>query len=369
MASVTLSHVFKIYDKNVVAVDNACLEIKDHEFMVFVGPSGCGKSTTLRMIAGLESISKGTVKIGDRVVNNLGPAERDIAMVFQNYALYPHMSVYKNMATGLLWRKYPKDEIHKRVSEAARILGLEEYLERKPSQLSGGQRQRVAVGRAIVRKPQVFLFDEPLSNLDAKFRVQMRQEISKLHTTLNTTMIYVTHDQMEAMTMGDRIVVMKHGIVQQVADPITLYNKPDNKFVAGFIGTPPMSFLNGRVEEQDGRLWFREGMINIPLPEDKAQVVRNTELENNEIVMGIRPENFFDPVDIHQENTFHPIEAKVEIVEPTGSETILYLTTDANSFTARVTPETTTEVNDHKKLLLNVDKVHLFNPKSELVIR
>jgi multiple sugar transport system ATP-binding protein len=367
MASVTLSHVFKIYDKNVVAVDNACLEIKDHEFMVFVGPSGCGKSTTLRMIAGLESISKGTIKIGDRVVNNLGASERDIAMVFQNYALYPHMSVYKNMAIGLIWRKYPKSEIDARVREAARILGLEDYLERKPSQLSGGQRQRVAVGRAIVRKPQVFLFDEPLSNLDAKFRVQMRQEISKLHTTLNTTMIYVTHDQMEAMTMGDRIVVMKNGLVQQVADPITLYNNPVNMFVAGFIGTPPMSFIKGTLHEEDGRMVFKEGQLTIPLTEQKAAFMRKQTPKNNEVVMGIRPEHFFDPQDVSAQPHFHALEAKVEIVEPTGAETILYLTTENNRFTARVSPETTAEFNTIQKLLLNTSKVHLFNPETEEV--
>ena len=254
MAEVFLEHVYKVYEGKVEAVRDFCLDIKDREFMVFVGPSGCGKSTTLRMIAGLEEITKGEVRIGDRVVNDVAPKDRDIAMVFQNYALYPHMTVYDNMAFGLKLRKYSREEINNRVMEAAKILGLEEYLNRCPKQLSGGQRQRVAVGRAIVRKPKAFLFDEPLSNLDAKMRVQMRTEISKLHQQLETTMIYVTHDQTEAMTMGDRICVMKDGVIQQVAAPIELYDKPCNKFVAGFIGIPPMNFFEGNLANKDGKL-------------------------------------------------------------------------------------------------------------------
>ncbi|MCX7847152.1 MAG: sn-glycerol-3-phosphate ABC transporter ATP-binding protein UgpC, partial [bacterium] len=273
MADVRLVNVKKVYEGNVVAVDNFNLEIKDKEFVVLVGPSGCGKSTTLRMVAGLEEITEGEIWIGDRLVNDVPPKDRDIAMVFQNYALYPHMTVYKNMAFGLMLRKYPKKEIHERVMEAARILGLEEYLNRKPKQLSGGQRQRVAVGRAIVRKPKVFLFDEPLSNLDAKMRVQMRTEISKLHARLQTTMIYVTHDQVEAMTMGDRIVVMKDGYIQQVADPITLYNQPANKFVAGFIGTPPMNFISGRIEREGEGLVFAAGSVRVGLTAGQGGVM------------------------------------------------------------------------------------------------
>ena len=288
MARVLLREVSKIYDKGVVAVNKANIDIADKEFVVLVGPSGCGKSTTLRMVAGLEEISSGEIYIGDRLVNEVPPKDRDIAMVFQNYALYPHMTVYENMAFGLKLRKFSKDEIDRRVREAAKILGIENFLERKPKALSGGQRQRVAVGRAIVRKPQVFLFDEPLSNLDAKLRVQMRLEISKLHDRLETTMVYVTHDQVEAMTMGDRIVVMKDGLVQQVDTPLNLYNHPKNKFVAGFIGSPAMNFVGGKIV-RNGGLHFDDGTfhVRIPPPHEKAL----SALIGHAVIFGIRPED------------------------------------------------------------------------------
>jgi len=292
MADVILTNVKKIYDGNVVAVHDFNLHVQDKEFIVLVGPSGCGKSTTLRMIAGLEEITEGEIKIDERVVNDVPPKDRDIAMVFQNYALYPHMTVYKNMAFGLKLRKYPKQEIDKRVREAAAILGLEEYLDRKPKQLSGGQRQRVAVGRAIVRKPKVFLFDEPLSNLDAKMRVQMRTEISKLHTKLQATMIYVTHDQVEAMTMGDRIVVMKDGFIQQVADPIKLYDYPENKFVAGFIGSPPMNFMNSKIVSENGGIWVDAGTIKVKVTDEQAKHLE--QYIGKEVTFGVRPEHIED---------------------------------------------------------------------------
>ena len=291
MATVVLKNVYKIYAGDVTAVHDASLEIKDQEFVVLVGPSGCGKSTTLRMIAGLEDISKGEILIDGKVVNDVPPKDRDIAMVFQNYALYPHMSVYDNMAFGLKLRKYPKPEIHRRVLEAAEILGITEYLDRKPKALSGGQRQRVAVGRAIVRKPKAFLFDEPLSNLDAKMRVQMRAEISKLHKRLKSTMIYVTHDQIEAMTMGDRIVVMKDGWIQQVDTPLHIYHHPANQFVAGFIGTPPMNFFRGKLEKgAGGGLVFDEGTFQIPIA-DKALATAAAAEAGKVVTLGIRPEN------------------------------------------------------------------------------
>ena len=289
MAQVSLRHVSKSYSGNVKAVSDVTLGIENKEFVVFVGPSGCGKSTTLRMIAGLEEISEGEIYIGDKMVNDVPAKDRDIAMVFQNYALYPHMTVYENMAFGLRLRKYSKAEIDQRVKEAAQMLGIARYLNRRPKELSGGERQRVAVGRAIVRKPLVFLFDEPLSNLDAKMRVQMRTEINKLHTRLQSTMIYVTHDQVEAMTMGNRIVVMKDGIVHQVADPISLYDKPVNKFVAGFIGSPPMNFLNGKVIKDDGKLYFDEGTFKVKIVDD--MMGRIGPYQGKEVVFGIRPED------------------------------------------------------------------------------
>lgn len=361
MAEVRLENVFKIYPGNVKAVDDVNLTIKDKEFLVLVGPSGCGKSTTLRMIAGLEEISAGKIYIGDRLVNDVPPKDRDIAMVFQNYALYPHMTVRENLEFGLKLRKIPREERDKRVADAAKILDIEHLLERKPKALSGGQRQRVAVGRAIVRHPKVFLFDEPLSNLDAKLRVQMRTEISKLHSRLQATMIYVTHDQVEAMTMGDRIVVMKDGLVQQIADPIKLYDHPVNKFVAGFIGSPPMNFMEGTIEKQGDTLEFNEGSLKLAISEAYTDSLKNH--VGKQVIFGIRPE------DIYAENPGlkNPvkIEAKVEVVEPMGSEIYLYLSTKMNNFVARVEPSVRAEVNTNMALTVNMDKAHFFDKETE----
>jgi multiple sugar transport system ATP-binding protein len=376
MANVVISNLEKVYtEKNgpgIKVVHGINLEIKDREFMVLVGPSGCGKSTTLRMIAGLEEISGGTISIDGTVVNNVLPKDRDIAMVFQNYALYPHMSVYDNMAFGLKLRKFPKDEIDRRVREASAMLGLDQYLARKPKALSGGQRQRVAVGRAIVRKPKVFLFDEPLSNLDAKMRVSTRTEISKLHARLGATMIYVTHDQVEAMTMGDRICVMKDGRIMQVASPLELYNKPENMFVAGFIGSPPMNFFKGRLQKgADGLLEFTE-------TNDKAAPVRVT-LDarlsakgagqvGKDVVFGIRPEDVQDTITVPNASPAHTVEVKVEVSEPMGAETYLYLNTGATSFIARVRPTDRFEVGQSVKVTFKMESAHLFDAATEQVI-
>ena len=363
MASVTLQTLYKYYPgSDTPAVDDVNLEIKDREFLVLVGPSGCGKSTTLRMVAGLEDITKGTIEIGGRVVNDVAPKDRDIAMVFQNYALYPHMTVYKNMAFGLKLRRFPKDQIHERVMDAARLLGIQDYLERKPKALSGGQRQRVAVGRAIVRKPQVFLFDEPLSNLDAKLRVQMRNEISKLHARLQTTMIYVTHDQVEAMTMGDRIVVMKDGVIQQTDDPISLYDLPVNKFVAGFIGSPPMNFMEGSIEEDGGEMYFNEGNFRLRVPREKAAKLREAKFDRNNVTLGLRPEDFYDPQFVRTDDRefLQEMTARVEIVEPMGAETFLYLTTMKTPLVARVDSHVRAEIDEDKVLLANMKKSHFF---------
>jgi len=359
MARVTLEHVYKTYAGNVTAVRDVNLEIADKEFVVLVGPSGCGKSTTLRMVAGLEEISQGTITIGDRKVNDLPPKDRDIAMVFQNYALYPHMSVYDNMAFGLKLRRFPKAEIDRRVHEAAEILSITPYLDRRPKALSGGQRQRVAVGRAIVRKPAAFLFDEPLSNLDAKMRVQMRAEIIKLHHSLESTMIYVTHDQIEAMTMGDRIVVMKDGVVQQVATPGALYNQPANQFVAGFIGTPPMNFFAGRLLRQDGRLVFDGDTLRIPLPKEREAAA--APLADQPAVFGLRPENIGS---LNAENTpdAPKVRALVDMVEMTGAETMVYLKTGAHGFIARVEPHRRCVIGQEVAMALDLAKCHLFNP-------
>jgi multiple sugar transport system ATP-binding protein len=362
MASVNLQSVYKVYPgAERPSVDNVNLEIRDEEFLVLVGPSGCGKSTTLRMVAGLEDISKGTISIDSRVVNDVPPKDRDIAMVFQNYALYPHMTVYNNMAFGLKLKGYPKEEIHKRVMEAAKMLSIEEYLERKPKALSGGQRQRVAVGRAIVRKPKVFLFDEPLSNLDAKLRVQMRNEISKLSARLKTTMIYVTHDQVEAMTMGDRIVVMKDGVIQQVDDPITLYDHPKNKFVAGFIGSPPMNFLDGRLIEEGGAMFFDDGNSRLRLSDAKAAAVK-ADSPPQEVTIGIRPEDFYDPDHIRSGDMgdLQDLAATVENVEPMGAEAYVYLTTGKSAIVARVDPHVKAEIEQRKVLKVNMAKAHFF---------
>ncbi len=365
MAQVVLSDVCKTYPGNVQAVIDFNLEIDDSEFVVLVGPSGCGKSTTLRMIAGLEEITSGSVVIGDRTVNDVPPKDRDIAMVFQNYALYPHMTVYDNMAFGLKLRKFKKSEIEKRVREAAEILGIEPLLERRPKALSGGQRQRVAVGRAIVRKPSVFLFDEPLSNLDAKMRVQMRTEISKLHTQLETTMIYVTHDQIEAMTMGDRIVVMKDGLIQQVAPPTQLYDYPVNTFVAGFIGTPPMNFFDGMLRRDDGKLFLQEETFKLDLNPDWEDKLNK--YVNKKIVFGVRPEHIGSPTAEAQQNTPR-IEAAVEVIEPMGSESYLYMNTGHNNFIARVDSHRECAVGDTISLALDIQKAHVFDKETTEVI-
>ncbi|KAA3659499.1 MAG: sn-glycerol-3-phosphate ABC transporter ATP-binding protein UgpC, partial [Calditrichaeota bacterium] len=321
MAHVTLKNISKYYNKEILAVDNLSIKVEDKEFIVLVGPSGCGKSTTLRMVAGLETISSGELYIGDELVNDVPPKDRGIAMVFQNYALYPHMTVFQNMAFGLKLRKYPKPEINERVQHAAEILEISELLHRKPKELSGGQRQRVAVGRAIVRNPKVFLFDEPLSNLDAKLRVQMRTEISKLHSKLKTTMIYVTHDQVEAMTMGDRIVVMRDGLVLQVDTPLNLYNSPNCKFVAGFIGTPTMNFLKGKISQNNG-LWFDNGSTKLHIPKNKEQSLGT--YINKDVYFGIRPESIHDANNKDKTDKDISTSLNIDVVEPMGNETFIY---------------------------------------------
>ncbi|MDR0994425.1 MAG: sn-glycerol-3-phosphate ABC transporter ATP-binding protein UgpC [Verrucomicrobiota bacterium] len=363
MAKVVLENVYKVYPGDVTAVYDANLEIQDQEFVVLVGPSGCGKSTTLRMIAGLEDISKGSIYIDGKKVNDIPPKDRDIAMVFQNYALYPHMSVYNNMAFGLKLRKYPKAEIHQRVMEASDILGITEYLDRKPKALSGGQRQRVAVGRAIVRKPKAFLFDEPLSNLDAKMRVQMRAEISKLHTSLKSTMIYVTHDQIEAMTMGDRIVVMNKGWIQQVDTPLNIYNHPANQFVAGFIGSPPMNFFPGRIVRAAKGWVFEAVGFRMPIPPHMAE--KTARLEGREILMGIRPENIDDRGSRPDADPAHVVQAKVDVIEMMGAEVYLYASTGGASFTARVDAACRKQIGDPVEVVFNVEKIHFFDGVDE----
>lgn len=365
MARVQLKSVSKIYEKDVVAVNEANIDIQDKEFVVLVGPSGCGKSTTLRMVAGLEEISKGEIYIGDRLVNEVPAKDRDIAMVFQNYALYPHMTVFDNMAFGLKLRKFPKPEIEQRVREAAEILEIENLLHRKPKALSGGQRQRVAVGRAIVRKPKVFLFDEPLSNLDAKLRVQMRTEISKLHSKLATTMIYVTHDQMEAMTMGDRIVVMKDGDIQQIDTPLNLYNNPVNKFVAGFIGSPSMNFLVGKLTQADG-LWFNEGNLRLRIPD--AFHERLTQFIDKQIYLGIRPEDIYDAGFAPGITQGCSASLLLEVVEPMGNEIFLYLASELNSIVARVNTRTEPRVGRAIDVIFDMSKIHFFDHQSEKTI-
>jgi multiple sugar transport system ATP-binding protein len=375
MAKVLLENVSKTYPGGVQAVASANLEIADREFVVLVGPSGCGKSTMLRMIAGLEEISSGNIYIDDRRVNDIPPKDRDIAMVFQNYALYPHMTVYKNMAFGLMLRKYSKKEIDQRVRDAAQILGItDEQLQRKPKALSGGQRQRVAVGRAIVRKPKAFLLDEPLSNLDAKMRVQMRAEISKLHTRLNSTMVYVTHDQVEAMTMGDRIVVMKDGVIQQVDEPIKLYDNPKNMFVAGFIGSPSMNFFKGNFEQRQGALWFIEQTVgsngkngfSVRVPERMAPKLASQ--VGNTVVLGVRAEDIDDKRNASFTKTDQIIPAVVEVVEPMGAEIYLYLSTGSHSFVARVNSRETADVGQQLDVAFNMLKCHFFDAQTEQAI-
>jgi len=360
MAQVVVDNVTKIYPGNVHAVQGVSLHIEDKELMVLVGPSGCGKSTMLRMVAGLEEITEGTIAIGDRVVNDIPPKDRDIAMVFQNYALYPHMTVYDNMAFGLKLRRYPRADIQQRVNEAAQILGIQDLLERKPKALSGGQRQRVAVGRAIVRKPAVFLFDEPLSNLDAKLRVEMRAELNKLHRRLETTMIYVTHDQVEAMTLGDRIAVMKDGTLQQVAPPLEIYDCPANQFVAGFIGTPPMNFLTGTLVAQDGSLCFDEGTGTVRLPERFAAALEQR--VGQRAVLGVRPEIILIRGDDASADARDVLRAKVNVVEPLGDEMLLYLSTARHDLIAKVDAHRRTDVGQELAIAFDVARSHVFDP-------
>ena len=376
MASLSLRNVYKKYPGGVIAVSDFNLEIKDKEFIILAGPSGCGKSTTLRMVAGLEEISSGEVYIGDRLVNDVAPKDRDIAMVFQNYALYPHMTVFDNMAFGLKLRKVSKDEIKRRVEEAARILDIEHLLERKPKALSGGQRQRVALGRAIVREPKVFLLDEPLSNLDAKLRAQMRTEISKLHQRLGTTFMYVTHDQTEAMTMGTRIVVMKNGFIQQVDTPQNLYLRPCNLFVAGFIGSPQMNFIETKVLCENDVYYLEFGSedtkrragvkFKIKLPENKTANLK--EYIGKEVIMGIRPEHVHNEPELIEANPDSIVEAKVEVTELMGAETYLYMDCEGQDINARVAPSSTAKPGDKIKIAISAENIHIFDKDTELTI-
>jgi len=366
MASVTYEHVTKRFG-DVIAVNDLNIHIPDKEFLVFVGPSGCGKSTSLRLLAGLEEVTEGNIYIGDRLVNDVPPKDRDIAMVFQSYALYPHMSVYDNMAFGLRLRKVPKQEIDRRVKEAAQILGIENLLDRKPKQLSGGQRQRVAVGRAIVREPNVFLMDEPLSNLDAKLRVQARAEISKLHQRLETTFIYVTHDQMEAMTMGTRIAVLKDGILQQLDTPQTLYDAPINVFVAGFIGSPSMNFFDARLIERDGKIALDCRDFIVDVPENRANTYRPH--LGKEVIFGIRPEDVHDPDYAPPGIKQALVEAKVDVTELMGNEVIVYLVTEHTQFLGRFDPRTSARVGNTMYAAMNMDRMHIFDKQTEKAIR
>ncbi len=368
MASLSLRNITKTYAGGFTAVKDFNLEIEDKEFIIFVGPSGCGKSTTLRMIAGLEEISEGELYIGDQLMNDVVPKDRDIAMVFQNYALYPHMTVFENMAFGLKLRKVPKDEIKRKVNEAAQILGIEGLLDRKPKALSGGQRQRVALGRAIVREPKVFLMDEPLSNLDAKLRVQMRTEIGKLHKNLQTTFIYVTHDQTEAMTMGSRIVVMKDGIIQQVDTPTNLYLYPTNVFVAGFIGSPQMNFINVTVNCKPDGTYLTNGDFSVKLPDGKGKKAEVQAYNGKEVLMGIRPEDLYDDEAFISAAPDCTTEVDITLTEMMGAETYLYFQIDGVDFTARVNPRTTTRHGDHIKIAIDANKIHLFDKDTENVI-
>lgn len=368
MASVELKNIYKRYAGGVTAVNDFNLNIEDKEFVILVGPSGCGKTTTLRMIAGLEEISEGELYIGEKLVNDVAPKDRDIAMVFQNYALYPHMTVFDNMAFGLKLRKTPKEDIKRRVHEAAKILDIEHLLDRKPKALSGGQRQRVALGRAIVREPKVFLMDEPLSNLDAKLRVQMRTEISKLHLKLQTTFIYVTHDQTEALTMGTRIVVMKDGYIHQVDTPTNLYDRPNNMFVAGFIGSPQMNFISATVVKRGDEIHLLFGKDDIKLPAEKAKKLIVTDYIGKEVVMGIRPENIHDEPQYLEQMQESILEAKIEVTEMLGAETFLYMVIDDVNFTARVKPSTKAKAGDVIKVALDTNKIHLFDKETERTI-
>ncbi len=366
MASVTYKNVIKKFG-DLEIIKSLNIEVEDKEFLVLVGPSGCGKTTALRLLAGLEEITDGQIMIGDRVVNDVAPKDRDIAMVFQSYALYPHLSVYDNMAFGLKLRKTPKDEIKRRVDEAAEVLGITDLLQRKPRQLSGGQRQRVAVGRAIVREPKVFLFDEPLSNLDAKLRVQMRAEISKLHQRLQTTFIYVTHDQTEAMTMATRIAVINKGILQQLDTPQSLYDKPANLFVAGFIGSPAMNFFPGKLTRDGDKMIVDTGDFKVQIPAEFSKPYQ--ELSGRDVIFGIRPENIHDPEfapnNIHGEK----VNATVDVTELMGNETLLYLVSRKHSFVGRVDPRSKLRVGASTQLIFDMDKFHIFDAATEQAIR
>lgn len=362
MANVILKNIDKVYENKFHAVKNTSLEIEDEEFVVVVGPSGCGKSTVLRMIAGLEEITSGEIYIGDKCINNVEPKNRDIAMVFQNYALYPHMTVFENMAFGLKLRKMKKKEIEKRVLEAAKTLDMEDLLNRKPKQLSGGQRQRVALGRAIVRSPQVFLMDEPLSNLDAKLRVQMRSEIARLHNKLKTTIIYVTHDQIEAMTLGSKVVVMKDGEIQQVGIPQQVYNSPINIFVASFIGTPQINLIDAKVIEKSGEVYIEIGEEYLQLPEDKKDIVKTKGYIGKPVVLGVRPEN----IELSSISGNPSIKGNIDVIENLGSEIYLYITTSFGDVVAKTNiGEDNFKIGDEIKLYFNTRKIHLFNKESE----
>ena len=366
MASLSLENICKIYPNGFEAVKDFNLEIDDKDFIIFVGPSGCGKSTTLRMIAGLEDISRGDLKIDGRVVNDVEAKDRDIAMVFQSYALYPHLTVYDNMAFGLKLKKVPKDEIDKKVRYAAKILDLEKLLDRKPKALSGGQRQRVAMGRAIVREPKVFLMDEPLSNLDAKLRVQMRTEITKLYRKLQTTFIYVTHDQVEAMTMGTRIVVMKDGVIQQVDSPINIYNNPANLFVAGFIGSPQMNFLEGKVEKDGNDVCAVFGENKIILPAEKAQILTKSGYVGKSVTFGIRPEHLSDDADLIAANPGSIVKGHVEVIELMGSESYIYTKCGNSSLNIKIEGSTELKIGEVASLYLKAEKLHVFDKETEL---
>ncbi len=365
MAEVRLKGLTKVFEGGIQAVKDFDLEVKDKEFIVLVGPSGCGKSTTLRCIAGLEEITDGEIFIGGRLVNDIPPKDRDIAMVFQNYALYPHMNVYKNLSFGLELRKMKKEEINRRVHEAARILDIDHLLERKPKALSGGQRQRVAVGRAIVRKPAVFLFDEPLSNLDAKLRVQMRTEIAKLHQNLQATIVYVTHDQVEAMTMGSQIVVMKDGLIQQISDPLTLYDFPNNKFVAGFIGSPPMNFIDVELVKEGSGYFIKTSTLKLKMLDGKYEKIKD--YEGKKVTFGFRPSDLIEE-NISKEKAGKLIKAKVEVIEPLGSEIFLYLKAGDDNFVARVPHQYKTELGAEVGFVVDLEKAHLFDIETEEVI-
>ena len=368
MAKVSLQNVSKIFQGNVEAVKDVTLGVEDKEFMVLLGPSGCGKSTTLRMIAGLEEATSGDIYIGDKLVNTTPPRDRNIAMVFQNYALYPHMNVYNNMAFGLKLRKYPKSAIDERVRDAAGILGLAELLDRKPQELSGGQRQRVAVGRAIVRKPLAFLFDEPLSNLDAKMRVQMRTELNRLHIRLQSTMIYVTHDQTEAMTLGDRIVVMNEGVIQQIGTPTTIYDKPVNKFVAGFIGNPPMNFIEGKIIKKDLKFLFYETDGRVRLKIVDKMMSKLEPYVDKDIVFGVRSEDIYDKLFASYAPPENTVTLACEVVEPMGSEVFLHLSTGKHSIIAKVGGHNNPPINQDLDLVFDMSKVHFFDKDTEKII-